>query len=171
MKQAAETKRSKKPERAADPLRVAVVGIGNELNGDDAAGILVAQKLWAGQKVPANCLSIVAGSIPENASGPLRRFGPDLVIFVDAADSGLPAGTISWLNEDEIGGFSASSHTLPLTVLGGFLRNELDCELVYLGIQPQRIEYLEAVSKPVNQAINLAVQELQIQLTECENYG
>lgn len=143
-----------------------MVGIGNELNGDDAAGILVAQKLWAGHQVPANYLSLVAGSIPENASGPLRRFGPDLVIFVDAADSGLPAGTISWLNEDSIGGFSASSHTLPLTVLGGFLRNDLACEIVYLGIQPQSIGYLEDVSTPVSRSIDLAVQELQTKLTE-----
>ncbi len=142
-----------------------MVGIGNELNGDDAAGILVAQKLWAGGEIPANCLSIVAGSLPENASGPLRRFGPDLVIFVDAADSGTPAGALSWLAEDQIGGFSASSHTLPLTVLGGFLRNELGCHIVYLGIQPQSIEYLEEVSLAVQKAVDEVVEELTKSLT------
>ncbi|MPM60796.1 Hydrogenase 3 maturation protease [bioreactor metagenome] len=147
-----------------------MVGIGNELNGDDAAGILVAQKLWAGAEIPANCLSIVAGSLPENASGPLRRFGPDLVIFVDAADSGLPSGTVSWLAEDQIGGFSASSHTLPLTVLGGFLRNELGCHIEYLGIQPQSIEYLEGVSETMIQSIDRIVQELQNKLTESDRY-
>lgn len=131
------------------------------MNGDDAAGILVAQNLWAGCEVPANCLSIVAGSLPENASGPLRRFGPDLVIFVDAADFGAPAGTVAWLHEDQIGGMSASSHTLPLTVLGGFLQSELECQVVYLGIQPQSLEYLEAVSAPVKKAIEGVVRELR----------
>jgi hydrogenase 3 maturation protease len=144
-----------------------VVGIGNELNGDDAAGILAAQKIWAGCQIPANCLSIVAGSIPENASGPLRKFGPDLVIFIDAADSGQTAGTISWLSEDSIGGFSASSHTLPLTVLGQFLRNELGCQVVYMGIQPLSIEYLEEVSPQVENAVNQVVETLQTILTEC----
>jgi hydrogenase 3 maturation protease len=84
--QVAETKRPKnlKPEFSA--LRVAVVGVGNELNGDDAAGISVARNLWADREIPACCFKIETGSLPENASGPLRRFHPDLVIFVDAAE-------------------------------------------------------------------------------------
>ncbi len=150
---------------------MAVVGIGNELNGDDAAGILVARKLWAGAEIPANCVSIDAGSLPENASGPLRRFGPDLVIFVDAADFGAAAGEVAWLGEEQIGGFSASSHTLPLTVLGGFLQSELGCRVEYLGIQPFGIEYLQEVTEPVLKSIDWVVEEFQKSLAEWKENG
>lgn len=121
--------------------RIAVVGIGSELNGDDAAGILVARKLIGAAGLPADFLAIEGGSIPENASGPLRRFKPDLVILVDAADMGEEIGTIQWLLKDQIGGMSASSHTIPLSVFGGFLEVELGCQVEYLGIQPGQLEF------------------------------
>jgi hydrogenase 3 maturation protease len=65
--------------------RIAVVGIGNELNGDDAAGILAARKLskkYCPQKVDENSphpvfIVIEAGLAPEAFTGPLRRFRPD----------------------------------------------------------------------------------------------
>lgn len=117
------------------------MGVGNELNGDDAAGNRVATKLLALTGFPAHFLPINAGSLPENASGPLRRFHPDVVILVDAADFGGQVGEIRWLEAEQIGGMSASSHTLPLSVLGQFLEAELDCQVDFLGIQPAQIEF------------------------------
>ncbi len=148
-----------------------MVGVGNELNGDDAAGINVARNLWAGREVPAFCTSIEAGTIPENASGPLRRFGPDLVIFVDAADFGAAPGTIRWLEKESISGISASSHTLPLTILGSFLEGELNCQVVYLGIQPEQIEYLTEISNPVKLSVKEIVNEFEIKFWELRENG
>ena len=138
---------------ASPGQRTAVVGIGSELNGDDAAGIQVARELSKAAGFPAHFLAIEGGSIPENASGQLRRFNPDLVILVDAADLGLPPGTINWLEKDKIDGMSASSHTLPLSVLGGFLESELDCRVEYLGIQPKQLEFAAELSQEVTDAV------------------
>ena len=38
-----------------------------------------------------------AGPAPENFTGPLRRFRPDLVLLVDAAQMDAEPGTIGWL--------------------------------------------------------------------------
>jgi hydrogenase maturation protease HycI len=143
--------------------RIAVVGIGSELNGDDAAGILVARELTKAAGLPADFLAIEAGSVPENASGPLRRFSPDLVILVDAADLGEEIGTIQWLVKDRIGGMSASSHTIPLSVFGGFLEAELGCKVEYLGIQPGQLEFDKGlcpeVAKSVQQIVDGMIEE------------
>jgi hydrogenase 3 maturation protease len=130
-----------------------VVGIGSELNGDDAAGIHVARELARAAGIPANFLALDGGSIPENASGPLRKFKPDLVILVDAADMGVEPGTVAWLEVDQIDGMSASSHTLPLSVLGGYLESEIGCGVHYLGIQPARLDFAAELTPPVKAAV------------------
>ena len=134
-------------------LRVAVVGIGNELNGDDAAGNQVAAKLMAGSGFPEHFLAINAGSMPENATSRLRKFGPDLVLMVDAADFGGEAGEITCLDAEKIEGFSASSHTLPLPILGSYLEAELNCKIEYIGIQPEQLEFDAGLSAAVKKAV------------------
>jgi hydrogenase 3 maturation protease len=144
-------------------LKVALVGVGSELNGDDAAGNQVALQLMDCAELPAHFIALNAGSIPENVSGPLRRFQPDLVIFVDAADFGDVPGEICWLKEEQIEGLSASSHTLPLSMFGGYLREEFHCQVEYLGIQPQRIEFDEPLSPSVQEATRELVEEIKKQ--------
>ena len=142
-------------------VRTAVIGIGSELNGDDAAGIHVARELSKAAGTPANFLAIDGGSIPENASGPLRKFKPDLVILLDAADMGVEPGIVEWLEKDGIDGMSASSHTLPLSVLGGYLESELGCSVQYLGIQPAQLEFAADLSPAVAQAVSEIVTVLE----------
>lgn len=157
--QAVERKHQNNPLPA--PIRVALVGVGNELNGDDAAGDQVAAELSAQVDLPAHFLPVNAGSIPENAAGILRRFQPDIVIFIDAADFGGEVGEIRWLEGENIGGMSASSHTLPLSVLGEFLAGELNCLVEYLGIQPGQIEFCQQLTPEVDQAMNEIVAEFK----------
>jgi Ni,Fe-hydrogenase maturation factor len=66
---------------------------------------------------------------------------------------------------------SASSHTLPLTVLGTFLETELSCCVEYLGIQPQTVEFLQEMSKPVKDAVDGIIRELEIQFSELNKNG
>jgi hydrogenase 3 maturation protease len=146
--------------RSSNP-RLAVLGIGNELNGDDSAGNWVARKLNSSLKEQPNLFILDCGSIPENATGPLRSFKPGLVILVDAADLGVSEGTISWVDFGSVGGFSASSHTLPLNVLAEFMRNDFDCNVELLSIQPLSLEFGQALSKSVSQAVDQIVKEFQ----------
>lgn len=146
---------------ASDPsFRLAILGIGNELNGDDSAGVVVAQKLLKRLKIQPNLLVMNCGSIPENATGALRRFHPDLVMMIDAADMGDPPGTIRVLEPQEISGFSASSHTLPLTVLTKYLQQEFSTKAHLCCIQPLTLEFDTGLSSPVKKSINQIVTEL-----------
>jgi hydrogenase 3 maturation protease len=138
------------------PLRVAVVGIGHELRGDDGAGVAVARFLQMRPAQERPFLVVDAGCAPENHVGPLRRFHPDLVLLVDAADMGEPAGAVRWLAWEETTGLSASTHTLPPHVLARYLTAEIGCEVALVGIQPADT----AIGAPLSAAAQQAVEEV-----------
>jgi len=144
--------RLKKSER---PPRVAIVGIGHELCGDDAAGVALARAMQ--QQYNGNgrddWLVIEAGPAPENCSGLLRRFRPDLVLLIDAAYLDAGPGTLRWLDWQDTMGFSASTHTLPLRLLASYLTSELGCEVALLGIQPADL----TAGAPLSPAVKMAV--------------
>jgi hydrogenase 3 maturation protease len=138
---------------------VAVLGIGNELNGDDSAGNWAARKLSERLIDQPNLLIMDCGAIPENASGPLRRFKPQLILLIDVADLGETAGTIQFVELDQVRGFSASSHSLPLSVLAGFLVQEFHCAVALCCIQPLSLEFEAELTNPVKNAVELLVEE------------
>jgi hydrogenase 3 maturation protease len=157
--------------------RVAVIGIGNELNGDDAAGVLVARSLelarqksaaWRAQdhqgkshtQPPAEVLVIDAGPAPENFTGPLRRFQPDAVVLVDAAQLAQAPGAIAWVAWQDVAGFSASTHILPPSIFAQFLTDEIGCQVVFVGIQPETLEFDQPVSLSVGQAVKDVTRQL-----------
>jgi hydrogenase 3 maturation protease len=134
--------------------RVAVIGIGNELGGDDAAGIALADRLSARAAGREDILVIDGGSAPENVTGPVRRFRPDVAVLVDAAQMGGDPGTIGWVDWRRAGGMSASTHTLPLTCFAQYLVDEVGCEVALLGIQPAHRAFGEPLSPAVRQTVD-----------------
>jgi hydrogenase 3 maturation protease len=146
-----------------------VIGIGQEMRGDDAAGPEVARRLVARSRPPEarpalapTLLILDAGPAPENQTGPLRRFAPDLVILVDAARMEEPPGAVRWLPWQETAGLSGSTHTLPPSMLATYLTAELGCEVALLGIQPQAIDF----DAPLSTAADQAVEEVVAGLAE-----
>ena len=122
--------------RDPGPLRTAIVGVGHELLGDDAAGVLVARKLATRCVGDDRLLVLEGGPAPEKCTGALRRFGPELVIMIDSAEMGVPPGTLRWLDWSAAEGVSASTHTLPLNLFARYLSAELHCRVALLAIQP-----------------------------------
>lgn len=148
------------------PARLALMGIGNELNGDDAAGVQVIRRLRQRLAESPQRLLLEAGLAPESFSGPLRRFQPDLVLWIDAAEMGAAPGTVAWLQPDEMDGFSASTHTLPPSVLAGYLTQELACSVGLLGIQVQQVEFDQPLSPAVQHAVEQLADSLAVVLNE-----
>jgi hydrogenase 3 maturation protease len=146
--------------RPSDTPRLAILGIGNELNADDGAGVLAARRVRAAVHDRQDVLVVEAGPSPENFTGPLRRFRPDVVIMIDAADMGEPPGSVRWIEWDAVDGVSASTHRLPPTTLASFLMSELGCEVVLLGIQPGDVSFDGPVSAEVTAAVNWVAGEL-----------
>lgn len=138
-------------------VRIAILGIGNSLNGDDGAGPAVVQALQRARGSTGNILILDAGPAPENFTSDLRRFKPDLVLMVDAAEMGTAAGTIMLLETGQVDGFGASTHLYPPSTLAGFLSSELGCSTVVLGIQPQSLVFDQPLTKPVEEAVQACV--------------
>lgn len=133
--------------------RVALIGVGSELYGDDAAGVYVIRQLQQ-QITCTNCLLVDAGSAPESSLGVLRKYRPEIVILIDAALMKQSPGTVKWLNPDQTDGLSASTHTLPLSALTHYLVSEYGCTVILLGIQPMENCLAAPLSPQVQQAVD-----------------
>ncbi len=140
--------------------RVAILGVGSEEWGDDAAGLWAARRLQQRLNPSENLTVIEAGSMPENFAGLLRKFSPDFILLIDATRGGSQPGKISWIEVNEIGGVSAFTHGLPLSVQAEYLRNELGCEVGLIGIEGASFNFGEPLSLPVRRAVNSFVREL-----------
>jgi hydrogenase 3 maturation protease len=149
--------------------RVAILGVGNPMRSDDAAGILAARNLSQREWGIDRILIVEAGQAPENSTGTLRRFRPDVVLIIDAADMREAPGTIRWIPEESIDGMSASTHSLPLSMLTRYLKLELNCTVTILGIQAVSNEVGEEVSPKVSAAINEIVAEMARLLRNVRN--
>jgi hydrogenase 3 maturation protease len=124
-----------------------ILGIGNPLGGDDAVGPFVArrinEKLTAEYEVPGSstpCQQVItaidAGSAPESYTSVIRRNRPEQLVLVDAADMGLPPGSIRLLLPEKIATLSFSTHSMPLSTLISYVQEF--CGQVYIiGIQPK----------------------------------
>jgi hydrogenase 3 maturation protease len=147
---------------ASRPPRLAIVGVGQELNGDDAAGLAVIRSLRrsSGSEDGGHLLLLEGGPSPENVTGALRRFEPDLVLLVDAALMGLEPGAVRWLDWQESDGVSASTHTLPLRLVATFLTQELGCQVGLLGIEPAGTTFGDPISPPVRAAVSRTARAL-----------
>ena len=142
--------------------RVAIVGIGNNLRNDDGAGILVAREIQHRERAAdaGHLLIIEAGHAPENVTAELRNFAPQLILLIDAADMRDVPGAICWVPIQSIEGMSASTHSLPLSMLARYLTLELNCMVALIGIQPRSNDFGETISAEVSQAVKDIVDEI-----------
>lgn len=140
--------------------KIAIVGIGNELNGDDGAGVLVSRKIKKALSF-SDKLLIVEGSIaPENFSAPIRRFKPNWIWLVDAADLSRSPGYIETIALEEVDGVSVFSHGLPLSIFGKYLQSETGALIIIFGIQPENLEPFTQISKAAGKSIDQLSEEL-----------
>jgi hydrogenase 3 maturation protease len=132
--------------------RVAVLGIGSELRGDDVAGILTAQqieKTIAGKNALPEVRVFIGETAPENLTGEIKRFQPTHLIIIDAADLNKEPGGIEILNPEKIGGTSFCTHSLPIKVMADYLLQSFDCQVITIGIQPKTLAVGAQPSKEV----------------------
>ena len=143
--------------------RVAVVGVGHELRGDDAIGVTIARALLLLPARPG-WLVLDAGTVPERCLGALSRFQPTLVIVVDTVHMGARAGTVRWLERWQAEDTGTATHGLPLDLVADYWRAELGCEVGLLGIEPESDELDAPLSRPARaaaQRVTLALRRLQ----------
>lgn len=132
--------------------RIAVLGIGSEIRGDDRAGLLVVRLLQRRYGNTEHLRAYYGSTAPENLVGEIKRFRPSHLLLVDAADTGKPPGTIEIIPAQSVSGISASTHAFPVNVLADYMCQSIGCEVVLVGIQPQSLEFNEALTQDVVRA-------------------
>lgn len=135
--------------------RAAVLGVGSQLHGDDAAGVMIARALKQNAIFGERLLVINAGIALENKLGDLRHFTPDLVLIIDAAQMGLEPGSVRCIDPRKTIGLSFSTHTLPLRVLCGYISHEIGSQVTILGIQPKDVSFGAALSPRVKESLGI----------------
>jgi len=152
-------------EALAGAERVAVLGCGSVLAGDDAAGMAVAERLSDFNS--SGDVRVYRGSTaPENFTGEIKRFRPDALLVIDAADMGAKPGEVGMIPTEEITGASFSTHMLPLRILLDYLREEIGCRVCLLGIQGAKMEFGTGMTPPVSAAVDAVAGALRELLTK-----
>jgi hydrogenase 3 maturation protease len=82
-----------------------LLGIGNPRHGDDALGPVFAR---AFRHPGWRCFN--AATAPENFTGLVRRLHPDTLVLLDAADLGMPPGTLQRLDPSAIASGDFGTH-------------------------------------------------------------
>ncbi len=141
--------------RLADELqgarRVIVLGVGNELRGDDDAGPRVIRLI---KHLASKVVRIIdSGVTPENSAEAVLRFRPSHVVLVDAVEASQQPGSVAILSEDTISNVAVSTHRLPLTLFTSYLRSQgLKAQFIFIGLQVKDVSLGSAMSPEVEEA-------------------
>jgi hydrogenase 3 maturation protease len=120
--------------RIKNARRLAIIGIGEELIPADRLGMSAAREIE--QRQLPDIRIFFAGTVPESITGPLRRYQPEHVLFLDAADVGARPGSIAVIEPERIQASLVSTHVLPLSVVMEYVERETGAGVTLLGIQP-----------------------------------
>ncbi|MCX5704576.1 MAG: hydrogenase maturation peptidase HycI [Candidatus Omnitrophica bacterium] len=133
--------------------RIAILGVGSQLRGDDAAGILVADAL--SKKIcKKNNLKVFFGhTAPENLTGEIKKFKPEHLIIIDSADMGKKVGEVSLIDLNNLSGVTFSTHQLPVEIMADYLMQATGCQISIIGIQPKQLKFDSKVSQEILRSV------------------
>ncbi|XRO77661.1 hydrogenase maturation peptidase HycI [Methanocaldococcus sp. 10A] len=141
--------------------KLVVIGIGNELKGDDAIGIYTVKNLmryFEKEKEFVNIKNLYlinAGTTPDFFTDVLKEINPTHILIIDCALMDKDVGEVKIIKEDEIINYSFSTHTLPLSIIVKYLKKFINSEVIILGIQPKIIDFC-----PISEEVKLAGDKL-----------
>lgn len=138
--------------------RVVVVGVGNALRADDAAGPMLAETLRP--RFPDRVFDV--GEVPEDYLGPIRRARPDTILLVDAADFGGEPGAVRVVSGDEIDGLALGTHALPLSMFMEVASADTGALVHLVALQVKSTELGATMSEDVR----ASVERLAVELAE-----
>lgn len=136
-----------------DVKKVAVLGIGSILCGDDAAGMEIIARLEEQFSDNSNILLMGGSTAPENFTGEIKKFSPDHLLVVDAAFMQASPGTIAIVDPADIDGMGFSTHMLPLSVMLAYVQQYVGCEYTCIGIQPACTDFGSCMGEKMTCAV------------------
>ena len=128
------------------------VGLGNEICGDDSAG-LVLLKMLEKRKEFGDSHFISAGTTPENHIQEMISTEAKAVVFIDAVRMNKKPGTIEIIDRDKISKHNFSTHSYSVTLIESFLSANGFRSFYYLGIEPLTTKIGEPISGIINESL------------------
>jgi hydrogenase 3 maturation protease len=135
-----------------------ILGIGNDMRGDDALGSVLAQKLSKSFHKNKNVVVFDGKTVPENFTGAIKREDPSHIIIIDAVKMNETPGQIKFVNKEEIANYNLSTHAMPLSFLIKYLESTSHYEMILLGIQPKNMNLICEISKEVQTSMNYVLE-------------
>jgi len=135
-----------------DYKKVVILGIGNEIKGDDAIGPIIAKRLSTLFDRDNDIVIFDGGTVPENYTGSIRKENPTHIILVDAVDMKKEPGYIRVVEKEEIAGYNISTHAMPVSFLIKYMEATIGAKITLIGIQPKQMELNEGISKEVKKS-------------------
>ena len=126
-----------------------ILGVGNELRGDDSLGSFFIKELENNIAKHENVILLNGGLAPENFTGLIKKENPSHLIIVDAALMEAEPGTIKFINKENIANISTSTHSMSLSFLVKYLEESIDFKLMLVGVEPLNMNLGEKLSKKV----------------------
>ena len=153
--------------------KIALLGIGQPLKGDDGAGEVVARSVSRrlGKNRVEGIAVIAAADTPESRTSQIRRFEPSHVLIVDAGTGGYAPGTVFIADPRKIAGGEMSTHRLPLSLLAKFLEETLPCAVILLAIEPSTFSPDRKLSPAVKISANEVARFLADRMPEVVGGG
>jgi hydrogenase 3 maturation protease len=128
--------------------KIVFVGLGNEIRGDDGAGLEFINQLRQQKIIPDKQL-IKCYTTPENYLSNIIKQNPRIVIFIDTARMQKPPGTIQEIPAESIDAKGYSTHTYSMKLIADYLRANGVREIRYLGIEPKSTTMGNAISAEI----------------------
>ena len=139
--------------------KLIILGVGNELKCDDGAGPFIIKKLQKENMENEKLLLINCETVPENFTGKIRKENPTHLIIIDACLMGCDAGEIKIVDYEEFVNIGISTHSMSLSFFVKYLQKDLDFNVVFIGIEPESMDYqekpTETVEKSASDFINI----------------
>lgn len=135
--------------------KVVLLGIGNELRGDDGFGPYVVESLRG--RVDAavfNC-----GTVLENYYNPIVKENPDVIILLDIANFNGPFGEIGIFEKDDILKVGFSTHNISPKVFIELLENSIrKAYIIMVGVKPKHTGLGGDLSDEVKESAELLIE-------------
>jgi hydrogenase 3 maturation protease len=138
--------------------RIAFLGIGSDIRGDEAAGLMIIDHLKR-KDLDENILLLNTGLRPENFTGKVRDFKPTHVIMVDAAHFDGEPGEGRLIPTQEIGD-EVYAHNTPLTLLKAYLEKTMCSNVALLGVQYQESDFSVTPTPEIGRATQIIAETI-----------